>query len=925
MAHPADESPTEPADDTPADEAQLWIPSLAQLRWPIVQALRDIGKEATDAEIAEHIADAMSLSQQQRTEMIPSGQQTKLHNRVGWAVHELKEIDALYYPRPAYRELTTLGMSIDEDKIRQLRAQYTRSASQSTHAPRSDDTQTRTPAAWFIRSGGKAEFADLFIKNRIAAVGFGHLPDLSKTSSRDEIAQLITQESPELSDAQVSARASQLWTLVSDIRHGDLVVTPSEGSSYFALGRVTSEYWHRHGADTMRHAVSVEWERTDVPRTALMQDLQNALNLRRTINSIGADDAARRLQQVTATAQDPGPRAVDPASTSRQPDLPSLSEQFRDDPTFSDDERSHQYALRTEWATKLRPDMIAALTRNDLTAITNHTIVWGMYLNPVEGEMQWIQDLDDNQYADLLDNIKYLCWGDDELSIRYDRVVGPGAELKVSGFADQNATKLLAICHPEEFLPLGVQTGPWGRERLLELLGLAPPEGATHGENVIDANDRLREHLRPYFGDDQLLLADFCAWLISIGDSPEPPTPDLDDLAKRLLVDVGFLEDIVELLEDKGQVILYGPPGTGKTYLARELAKVLAPDETCRALVQFHPSTSYEDFFEGYRPSGTDESGSIAYELTPGPLARMAQRAGDNPDRRHLMIIDEINRGNLPRVLGELLFLLEYRDERVQTLYRPDDEFSLPKNLWFIGTMNTADRSIALVDAALRRRFHFVPFFPDREPMAGLLGRWLAHEGEPAWIGRLVDAVNDELSKILEGSHLLLGPSHFMKPYGESREEQRERLRRIWEYNIEPFIEDQFFGDPTQIDRFRFNAVMKRHGPPTPADNPDPGSHPRGVALDEGMQSSNGRELWMSRAREFPPSDWPGSPGYHAEMRQVIVRFVEHALAEDIDPSQRDEALVEEFLAPYGYTDSTMTSYRSHLKRWFDWLLGQPV
>ncbi|MYE67411.1 MAG: AAA domain-containing protein [Acidimicrobiia bacterium] len=184
-------------------------------------------------------------------------------------------------------------------------------------------------------------------------------------------------------------------------------------------------------------------------------------------------------------------------------------------------------------------------------------------------------------------------------------------------------------------------------------------------------------------------------------------------------------------------------------------------------------------------------------------------------EQRHVMVIEEINRGNLPRVLGELLFLLEYRGESIHPLYRPDSLFSLPRNLWFIGTMNTADRSIALVDAALRRRFHFVPFFPDSGAIEGLLGRWLDHEGQPAWIGQLVDAVNGELAKDLDGSHLLLGPSHFMKDYGTTAAKQQDRLRRIWEYNIEPLIEDQFFGDPNRIQHYRFKAVLARHGPAT--------------------------------------------------------------------------------------------------------------
>ncbi|WP_420440288.1 McrB family protein [Candidatus Poriferisodalis sp.] len=287
-------------------------------------------------------------------------------------------------------------------------------------------------------------------------------------------------------------------------------------------------------------------------------------------------------------------------------------------------------------------------------------------------------------------------------------------------------------------------------------------------------------------------------------------------LADDVLCDASFLEDVVALLEDKRQVILYGPPGTGKTYFARQLAWTLTgirddgeyEDDGPFSLVQFHPAYSYEDFFEGYRPA-VDDDGHMTYRLTPGPLVRLAAHAAEHPDELHVMVIDEINRANLPRVLGELLFLLEYRDEWTQTQYRPIDGFTLPSNLWIIGTMNTADRSIALIDAAMRRRFHFVPFFPNKPPTAGLLLRWTQRNAPgQAWVAELLDRVNGELEQALGGDHLLIGPSHFIK-WGLDE----TSVRRIWEYNIEPLIEDQLFGQQEVISRFRFDAVLTRHGP----------------------------------------------------------------------------------------------------------------
>ena len=146
------------------------------------------------------------------------------------------------------------------------------------------------------------------------------------------------------------------------------------------------------------------------------------------------------------------------------------------------------------------------------------------------------------------------------------------------------------------------------------------------------------------------------------------------------------------------------------------------------AAIKVHPSYAYEDFVEGYRPRLTN--GQAAFALIHGPLLRIAEKARST-DARCVLLIDEINRGNVAKVFGDLYYLLEYRNEQISLQYS-EQPFSLPKNLWIIGTMNTADRSIALVDSALRRRFHFVPFYPDRPPVQGLLRPWLQSKPTPA-------------------------------------------------------------------------------------------------------------------------------------------------------------------------------------------------
>ena len=283
----------------------------------------------------------------------------------------------------------------------------------------------------------------------------------------------------------------------------------------------------------------------------------------------------------------------------------------------------------------------------------------------------------------------------------------------------------------------------------------------------------------------------------------------LKDLADRLyLPDTSFLEEIEQLLAEKRQVIFQGPPGTGKTYMARALARVLAGGDADAdnrvTLVQFHPSYAYEDFVQGFRPKPSD-AGQVGFTLRDGPLLRAAERARQDPEAKHYLIIDEINRGNLAAVFGELYFLLEYRGEKMKLQYSPDEDFSLPKNLFIIGTMNTADRSIALVDLALRRRFYFVEFRPDKDPIQGVLRQWLQKNAPSvAWVDGVVKRANE----LLKDSDAALGPSYFMQ---DNLTEDKVAL--IWKHSVLPYIEERLYGSNDVRTNFDLAKLRNPNAP----------------------------------------------------------------------------------------------------------------
>jgi 5-methylcytosine-specific restriction enzyme B len=273
-----------------------------------------------------------------------------------------------------------------------------------------------------------------------------------------------------------------------------------------------------------------------------------------------------------------------------------------------------------------------------------------------------------------------------------------------------------------------------------------------------------------------------------------------EELADALLLPREWLQECVELLRDRPQLIFYGPPGTGKTYVAQALASHLAESKPENVqLIQFHPGYSYEDFFEGYRPQRSPDGG-VAFELKWGPFRQLVEAARAHSGEAYVLIIDEINRANLAKVFGELYFLLEYRSKSVNLLYGAVDDapFTLPGNVVILGTMNTADRSIALVDVALRRRFWFQELHPEQPPVQDLLERWLAARGYPGNAARLLQELNGRI----EDHDFKIGPSYLMRELAQ----EPGGLERIWRGQILPLLEEHHYG---QLGRAQ---VQERYG-----------------------------------------------------------------------------------------------------------------
>jgi len=277
---------------------------------------------------------------------------------------------------------------------------------------------------------------------------------------------------------------------------------------------------------------------------------------------------------------------------------------------------------------------------------------------------------------------------------------------------------------------------------------------------------------------------------------------NLENLLKNVFIKTNDFENIIEILKIKKNIILQGSAGVGKTYIAKKIAQGLQENynEDTIEVIQFHQSYSYEDFIQGYRPN------KDSFELKNGVFYQLCERAKKNITTPYFIVIDEINRGNLSKIFGELMMLIEAdkrgEKNKIKLTYSSDDDyFYVPDNIHIIGTMNTADRSLTIVDYALRRRFAFIKMIPK---FNNQFEEFILSNGLSEGIIKKIVSKMNYLNQIIRDDESLgdgfeIGHSYFCT---FSSGNEKRWYNNVIEFEIIPLIKEYWFDDPDKVSQY---------------------------------------------------------------------------------------------------------------------------
>lgn len=787
------------------------FPSWNRFFLPALRVLAD-GQTRSYKEIVAAVAKHLRLSPSLCSSATQKSLEPRLNNKMRFTCLHLKGAGLLDSPANGSFVITPEGASLLTKNLQELTPSYLRDnfPLYAERFDKSKDAEEDSPAVWVLGSGDAGSMKTSFLNEGYVGVDFGIRVNLA-TASTEELDQAFDRHREDTRSE--NQRACE--DFCHELEIGDYILLKVGRSQIVAYGRVEGDYEFKADAVSYPHQRKVSWLRTDeltIPRDTGMLPLKTLTEAKP--NNPAVKLALRHYQSTDSASTKPvwlvlpqtpasafaenrvsfdweGPDPAEPIAGGRRKKRP----------------RFHFGKMQIPPGSKLQYVGGAI----EIEVVDDHMVRYEGRVRHLSEVTRTIKQLDQN-----VQPIPFWTFNGTKLSEIYNRTF-PHAGKNAGDNEDWR----------QDFL-YGMQLGDLVLAKTAEARTYRVGEVASTPQH--DLARATGQHWREIKWREQTVTS---AELAELEEDPIEPLDD-DNLPESVSAELFPAKPATtpaKLMKAKPtNLILFGPPGTGKTYVTAQHAVALCqgrpPEELAKeslrdqvmadyrqlcgsghiAFVTFHQTYDYTDFIEGLRPQVTPDK-RMTYELVPGVLRRLVALA-TSPERRDqqfVLIIDEINRGNVSKILGELITLIETdkrlgaKNELQVTLPISGETFGLPLNLHLIGTMNTADRSIALIDTALRRRFDFIAMDPKPEVL-----------DSGAYVGAVkpsdfLTALNTKLASVFRDREHAIGHAWFM-PDGEKPRTQEQVLKAFKE-KVVPTLTEWLWDDPEKLSEILGDVI----------------------------------------------------------------------------------------------------------------------